>query len=68
MIGRYLLGTCNKGLTINATRELKIDAYPDVDFAGLCGCEDSSDPICVRSRTGFIITVAGCPDAWWSAL
>ena len=27
MIGRYLLGTRNKGLTINQTRALKIDAY-----------------------------------------
>ena len=68
MIGRYLLGTRNKGLTINPTRALKIDAYPDADFAGLYGHEDSSDPICVCSRTGFIITVAGCPVVWRSQL
>ena len=66
--GRYFLETRNKGLTINSTRELKIDAYPDVDFAGLYGHEDSSDPIFVRIRTGFIITVAGCPVAWPSLL
>ena len=68
MIGRCLLGTRNRDLTIDPTREFKIDANPDADFAGLYGHEDSSDPICVRSRTGFIITVAGCPVVWGSSL
>ena len=67
MIGMHLLGTRNKGLTINPARALKTDAYPDLDFAGLCGYEDSSDPICARSRTGFIIAVAGCPVVWRSS-
>merc|ERR1712086_1250452 len=35
LIGRYLLGTKNKGLVINPTRDLKIDAYPDAIFARL---------------------------------
>ena len=43
MIGIYLLCTRNKGLAINPTRALKIDDYPKTYFAGLCGCEDSSD-------------------------
>ena len=29
---------------------------------------DSSDPVCVRSRTGFIVTVAGCLVTWRSSL
>ena len=68
MIGRYLLGTINKGLIINPTRELKIDAYPDADFAGLYNYEEHNDPICVRSRTGYVINVAGCPVLWKSQL
>ena len=68
LIGRYLLGTKNKGLVINPTRDLKIDAYPDADFAGLYNYEDSCDPVCVRSRTGYVINVAGCPVLWKSQL
>ena len=68
LIGRYLLGTKNKGLIIDPTRDLKIDAYPDADFAGLYNYEDSCDPVCVKSRTGYVITVAGCPVLWESQL
>ena len=68
LIGRYLLGTRNKGLMITPTRDLNIDAYPDADFAGLWGHEDSSDPICVWSRTGFVINVSGCHVLWKSQL
>ena len=67
-IGRYLLGTRNKGLILTPTEELNIDAYPDADFAGLYGYEDSLDPVCVRSRTGFVICVASCPILWQSKL
>ncbi len=44
------------------------DCYPDADFAGMCGYENSSDPSCVKSRTGFVITVANCPVLWQSKL
>ena len=40
---------------------LYIDAYPDADFAGLYGHEESLDPVCVQSRTGFVINMASCP-------
>ena len=68
LIGRYLLETKNKGLVINPTRDLKIDAYPDADFAGLYNYEDSCDLVCVRSRTGYGINVARCPVVWKSQL
>ena len=61
LIGRYLLGTSNKGLIITLTRDLNIDAYPDADFSGLYNYEEHNDPICVRSRTGFVTIVSGCP-------
>eukprot|EP00956_Cyclotella_meneghiniana_P011736 scaffold16518_cov36-Cyclotella_meneghiniana.AAC.3 len=32
-----------------------IDCYPDADFAGLYGQEDSQDPHCTRSRTEYVI-------------
>ena len=30
--------------------------------------EDSLDPVCVRSRTGYVINVANCPVLWKSQL
>lgn len=50
------------------TETLNINAYPDADFAGLYGYEDNNDPVCVRSRTGFVITAANCPVLWSSKL
>ena len=68
LIGRYLLATRDKGLVLTPSKELNIDAYPDADFAGLWGYEDKMDPICVRSRTGYVINVANCPILWKSQL
>ncbi len=34
-IGRYLIGTKDKGMIIKPTSTIGIDAYPDADFAGL---------------------------------
>jgi hypothetical protein len=67
-IGHYLIGTKDKGMTIEPMTTIGIDAYPDADFAGLYGYEDNNDPVCVRSCTGYVITVAGCPIYWSSKL
>jgi hypothetical protein len=72
-IGRYLKATRDRGLIINPKlgdlkQGLKVDAYPDADFAGLYGHEKPSDPTCVKSRTGYCITVADCPVVWQSKL
>jgi hypothetical protein len=67
-IGRYLKGTINKGLILSPSETLHIDCYPDSDFAGLWKYEDSQDPHCVRSRTGYVITLANCPILWSSKL
>ena len=67
-IGRYLQGTRDKGLIMQPTAELNVDCYVDSDFAGLWGYEDDQDPTCVRSRTGYIITIGGCPVLWSSKL
>ena len=58
----------NKGLVLTPTRELYIHAYPDADFAGLYGYEDSFNPVCVRSRSGFVTNVASCPVLWKAVL
>lgn len=42
--------------------------YCDADFAGLWSYEDPNDPTCVKSRTGYIVYVGGCPIIWGSKL
>lgn len=68
-IGKYLKGTRDKGLILNPkSSKLDIECYVDADFAGLWNSDDEQDPHCVRSRTGFVILVAGCPVLWKSKL
>ena len=52
----------------NPSKKLVVDCYADADFAGLWGHEDPQDPICARSRTGFVVTFANCPLLWVSKL
>ena len=67
-IGHYLKGTMEKGLILSPSDELHLDCYPDADFAGLWKTENADDPHCVRSRTGFVITLANCPIIWSSKM
>ena len=67
-IGRYLKNTSERGMVIQPTRELNVDAYPDADFAGMYGHEKPTDPACAKSRTGFVIMFAGVPILWQSKL
>jgi hypothetical protein len=55
-------------MVINPTRELSIDAYPEADFAGMCGYEKPTDLLCVKSRTGFVIVFTGVTVLWQSKL
>jgi hypothetical protein len=55
-------------MIIKPTSTIGIDAYPDADFTGLYSYEDNNDPVCVCRRTGYVITVAGCPIYWSSKL
>ncbi len=45
----------------SSTDICKIDAYPDADFAGMYGHEKPVDPSCVKSCTGFVITLTDVP-------
>ncbi|KAL7479615.1 hypothetical protein ACHAW6_005335 [Cyclotella cf. meneghiniana] len=47
---------------------LKINAYPDANFAGLYRYEAKMDPACAKSRTCFLITVSDCSIVWVSKL
>jgi hypothetical protein len=67
-IWRYLKATREKGMILKPSGTLKIDSYPDADFAGLYGYAKITDSACVKSRTGFIITVSECPMVWVSKL
>ncbi len=74
-IGRYLKATRTRGLILNpvvtsdgSVDVLQINCYPDADFAGLYGHEENQDPASVKSRTGFVITVADCAVLWQSKL
>lgn len=40
----------------------------DADFCGLWGSEDPNDPVVAKSRTGYLLTLAGCPLMWVSKL
>ncbi|KAL7474623.1 hypothetical protein ACHAW6_000590 [Cyclotella cf. meneghiniana] len=57
-IGHYLKSTHNKGLVLKPSGELKVDAFCDIDFAGLYGHEKISDPACAKGWTGFLILVS----------
>ncbi len=67
-IARYLLGTKDKGIIFQPDMKAGLDCYVDADFAGLHGYEDDQDPVSVRSRTGFVLTLFGCPVIWSSKL
>ena len=69
LIGRYLKGTRDRGLVYDPSKQRnRLNAHVDADFAGLYDCEDHEDPICVKSRTGYVISFDGCPVLWKSKL
>jgi hypothetical protein len=65
---RYLKGTKDKGMMFRPSKDFAVDCYVDADFAGLWGIEYDQDPVCVKSRTGYLIMFMGCPLVWVSKL
>ena len=68
-IGRYLLGTRDKGYIIKPDPSKGLEVYVDADLSGnwdkdLAGI----DPDTARSRHGFVIMYAGAPILWQSQL
>ena len=70
-IGRYLKGTINEGLILKPNLQsdkFAVDIYVDAAFASGWGTELGTNPDSVKSRTGYIIEVLGCPVVWCSKL
>ena len=67
-LGQYIKGTLIKdeAMIIQPMKldEFKMDVFCDSDFMGLYGHEDRNDPNNVRSRTGYVIMLNGCPVVW----
>jgi hypothetical protein len=68
-IARYLKCTSDKGIIMKPTEgPMTFNCYVDADFAGGFGYEDSTDPICVKSRSGWVFTLGETPVHWKSTL
>jgi hypothetical protein len=39
------------------SNDLELDCYVDADFAGLWNYESDQDPVCIKSRTGYVMTL-----------
>jgi hypothetical protein len=67
-LGRYVAGNRNKGMILNP-KEQSFDVWVDADVAGAYDEEYClEDDNTARSRTGYIITYAGCTIYWVSKL
>ena len=69
-IGQYLKATKERGMILKPLQDskFKMDVYVDSDFMGLYGKELRTNPDNVKSRTGFVILLNGCPIVWASKL
>ena len=68
-LDRYSKKKKDCGLVLKPTSSVcKVDTYPDANFSGMYGNEEPTDPRYIKSRIGFIITFADCPDLWVSKL
>jgi hypothetical protein len=67
-IGRYLLGTKDKGLIMKPNQE-GMECWVDAAHASEWNNKTaSSDPSSARSRMGYLIIYAGCPMHWASKM
>jgi hypothetical protein len=67
-IVKYLIATKDKGIILNPQVH-SFDCWVDADFVGNWDRVNADvDPSTAKSRTGYVITYAGCPIAWASKL
>ena len=67
-IGRYLLGTLEKGIILKPDRTKNVECFVDADFAGNWNKEEADSSTNMLSRTGYVIRFMGCPIIWVSKL
>mmetsp|Transcript_26540 Transcript_26540/g.37655 ORF Transcript_26540/g.37655 Transcript_26540/m.37655 type:complete len:1449 (-) Transcript_26540:1524-5870(-) len=67
-LGRYLLGTMNKGMHYVPDMNQGLEVFVDADFAGTWDPKDTESKDTARSRYGYIVRLFGCPILWKSAL
>jgi hypothetical protein len=60
--------TSEKGLIVRPTAVLSLENYVDASFARNYSVEPVENPFSVKSRTGIIIFLAGCPLIWKSQI
>jgi len=65
---QYLNGTKTKGIIFTPGPTFNSDCYIDANFAGLWCVEHEQDPVCVKSHTGYCLTLGTCPVLWVSHL
>ena len=67
-LGRYLIGTKDKGTILKPQDGKDLEVYVDASFAGDWDPADTGNPDTARSRHGYIIQYQGCPILWKSAM
>ena len=67
-ICKYLLDTKDKGIIFKPDPTKGLECHVDADFAGGWASGEHSNPEALLSRTGFVISYAGCPIYWCSKL
>jgi hypothetical protein len=67
--GKYLQGTKEEGIYLDPNDDKSFECWVDANFLGqyIKGAKDMAlHAMTAKSRTGFIITYAGCPITWAS--
>ena len=68
-IGRYLIGTKDKGIILRPDSAQSFLVWADADFVGSWNQETAiSDATTAKLRSGFLITYSGCPILWASRM
>ena len=66
---KYLKGTRSEGMYLHPKADRSFEVWVDADFSGNYDkITAQSDPSTAKSRSGFVITYAGCPIQWTSKL
>ena len=56
----FLVGTQGKGSSFDTNSDTEMDCYVDTDFSRLFKNEYDQYPVCVKSRTGYVMTIGEC--------